>query len=149
MIRAEILTHPLERKREAHLFERRIDRRRGLDRRLQASQAGIGVFAKPFRVRLGALVARSYELPGVAEELTVERGAPFEPRVRNQNLAVTRFGAGDVVPGAARCRLAVASAFTAWPSLRSAAACCSIMRSSSSDASCMRRTLIAFCTLPR
>ncbi len=104
MIRAQILTHPLERKREPHLFECRIDRRRGLDRGLQASQAGIGVFAQPFRVRLGALVGRSHELPGVAEELTVERGAPLEPRVRNQNLAVTLFGAGDVVPGAAGCR---------------------------------------------
>ena len=149
MIRAQILTHPLERKRQPHLFECRIDRRCGFQSGLQASQAGIGVFAQPFRVRLGALLSRAYELPGIAEELTVECRPPFEPGVWNQNLAVALLGAGNVVPGAARSGLFTGIGVDRVAQLALRAACCSIMRSSSSEASCMRRTLFAFSMLSR
>ena len=124
MIRTQILTHPLERKRQPHLFECWIDRRRGLESGLQASKAGVGVFAQPFRVRLGALIGRAHELPGIAEKLAVEGSSPFQPGVGNQNLAVTLLGAGDVVPGAARCAsLHLASACHRVAKLALRAAC--------------------------
>ena len=98
MIGTEPLAHPLEREREAHLFEGRIDRRLGSELLAQARQTRIGVLAETLGVRLRALVGGADERPRQRKEVAVEPGAALDPRVRDVDVAPDGVRLRDVIP---------------------------------------------------
>ena len=96
-----ILLPVSQRVSEPRLLEFGVDRRFGIELKLERLKGRVAILLEPLRIGLGLLLSQPNEVPRDREELGIKRETARQEVVALEDLGVDLLGLADAIPGCA------------------------------------------------